>query len=446
LEFMALEVGGADIDSTSRALLAKNLKQQLSDYGHDTMPSSQRRFLMRGLQSLFPAEIEFDTLPAENLAAAFAEKISAVRPGDPGVMRPSQMPRLWQYGSAHGRVLMLHTAEKIESHLASFGSPQGLTSDARLVVLAPGKTAADIVVPAPAGDILPGWRLGLALSDKRLFDSASDQRIASYLWIGVLVLAAVLVMAALVLGLVRRQLALTQLRNDLVANVTHELKTPLSSMRLLVDTLLNSPKLNEQTTREYLQLITAENVRLSRLIDNFLTFSRIERNKYSFKFEALPAGQIVENVVASVRDRFNVPGCELKIETAPGLPRIHADGDALVTALINLLDNAFKYTGDEKHISLRTSAENGSVRFSVKDNGIGLSSRDTKRVFKRFYQVDQRLSRSGGGCGLGLSIVKFVVSAHHGNIEVESEPGNGSVFTLAIPLSPGSHKKPHNTA
>ncbi len=107
----------------------------------------------------------------------------------------------------------------------------------------------------------------------------------SYVWIGVLVVATVIVLAALALRLVRRQMALTQLRNDLVANVTHELKTPLSSMRLLVDTLLNSQPLHEQTAREYLQLIAQENLRLSRLIDNFLTFSRMERNKYAFGFK-----------------------------------------------------------------------------------------------------------------------------------------------------------------
>jgi len=296
---------------------------------------------------------------------------------------------------------------------------------------------------------VPGWRLGLALKDERLFNTASDQRIASYLWIGILVLATVFILAALVLGLVRRQVALTQLRNDLVANVTHELKPPLSSMRLLVDTLLGSSRLEEKTTREYLQLMAGENLRLSRLIDNFLTFSRIERNKYTFKLEELPASRIVEAAVASVRDRFNAPGCELKIEASPDLPSVVVDSDAMVTALINLLDNAFKYTGDEKRITLNAAAENGCVRFCVRDNGIGLSERDTKRIFKRFYQVDQRLSRTGGGCGLGLSIVKFIVTAHHGDVRVESHSDKGSVFTVTLPIenatpNPNSYDKIRN--
>ena len=130
-----------------------------------------------------------------------------------------------------------------------------------------------------------------------MVDTAAEQRIASYVWIGVLVFATVIVLAALALRLVRRQVAVTQLRNDLVANVTHELKTPLASMRLLVDTLLNSQPLHEQTAREYLQLIAQENLRLSRLIDNFLTFSRMERNKYAFGFKEVPAAEIVEGAV-----------------------------------------------------------------------------------------------------------------------------------------------------
>jgi signal transduction histidine kinase len=118
---------------------------------------------------------------------------------------------------------------------------------------------------------------------------------------------------------------------------------------------------------------------------------------------------------------------------AADLPSIRGDVDALVTALLNLLDNAWKYTGDKKHIVLRTEAHNGSVCFSVEDNGIGLTPREEKRVFRRFYQVDQGLSRSAGGCGLGLSIVQSIVEAHRGSVRVESEPGRGSTFTIEIP-------------
>ncbi len=171
----------------------------------------------------------------------------------------------------------------------------------------------------------------------------------------------------------------------------------------------------------------------------------MERNKYAFGFKEVSAAEIVEGAVTAVRERFNAPGCQFKTEVAPHLPSVVADPDALVTALVNLLDNAYKYSGDDKQITLTAGTANGSVCFTVKDNGIGLSPRDTKRIFKRFYQVDQRLSRSGGGCGLGLSIVKYIVTAHHGNVRVESQPGHGSTFTISLPgavSSPEEEQKP----
>jgi len=136
-----------------------------------------------------------------------------------------------------------------------------------------------------------------------------------------------------------------------------------------------------------------------------------------------------------VRERFNVPGCRFEVQkTAPGASFV-GDGDAIVTALVNLLDNAWKYSGDEKSIALGAATEKGNVIFSVRDNGEGIPSRDLKKIFKRFYQVDQRLSRNGGGCGLGLSIVQFIMRAHKGTVEVESRPGGGSMFRLILPAA-----------
>jgi signal transduction histidine kinase len=198
---------------------------------------------------------------------------------------------------------------------------------------------------------------------------------------------------------------------------------------------LDSEELEEQTTREYLQLIAQENERLSRLIQNFLTFSRMERRKYTFHFRPLPARQIVDAAVEAVRERFAAPDCRFEVQVQPDLPDIVADPDAMPTALINLLDNAWKYSDDTKQIILRARAENGSVAFSVQDNGIGIAPHETEKIFQNFYQADQRLSRKGGGCGLGLSIVQFIVTAHHGGVSVESEPDCGSTFTITIPAA-----------
>jgi len=117
------------------------------------------------------------------------------------------------------------------------------------------------------------------------------------------------------------------------------------------------------------------------------------------------------------------------------LPDVLTDRDAIVTVLVNLLDNAYKYSYDDKHIELRVFSEDGLVCFSVADDGVGMSRRTTTKIFKRFYQVDRSLSRRAGGCGLGLSIAKFIVDAHKGSITVDSKPGEGSTFTVKLPAA-----------
>ena len=407
---------------------------RLKDYQQPRLAAGQRRFLMREILRLFPDQSNaFPTLHAEDLAAEVVESNFPNTP--PAVLRAAPRPDLWQFTSARGGVLALCRTETVVRLLRSGLPPQALPETAVLAFIPPGKEAEKPLLTLPAGAAMPGWTLALSLKDQGLFETAASRRIASYVWIGALGVALAAILGLLALRLVRRQIALTQLRNDLVANVTHELKTPLSSMRLLVDTLLNSPRLDEATAREYLRLIARENTRLSRLIDNFLAFSRMERNKQTFDFAPTSAEAIVEAAAAAVRERFQVPGCDFQTRVPAGLPLVRADAPALVTALVNLLDNAFKYSGDEKRIRLSAGAENGGVFFAVEDNGIGLSPRETKRIFKRFYQVDQRLSRSAGGVGLGLSIVKFIVTAHHGEVRVESRPGQGSRFVILVPTT-----------
>jgi signal transduction histidine kinase len=228
---------------------------------------------------------------------------------------------------------------------------------------------ADALATSSLAPLIPGWRLALSLQDNAVLDSAADRRVTAYLWIGSAVIAAMTLLILLVARGFTQQARLARMKNDLVATVSHELKTPLTAMRALVDTLVDSERLDEKTTREYLQLLATENARLSRLIDNFLTFSRLERKRMNFRFEPVPPGQIADAAVAAMGERCHAPGCHIESETQPNLPAVVADQNALTTALVNLLDNAWKYSGEQKRITLRTSAKNGSVCFSVEDNG-----------------------------------------------------------------------------
>ena len=145
---------------------------------------------------------------------------------------------------------------------------------------------------------------------------------------------------------------------------------------------------------------------------------------------------IVASSMDAIRERTPA-GCDLRVEMPDDLPQVMADPDALGTALINLLDNALKFTPDDKHILVRAYVDDRSVMFAVRDNGTGIPEREQRRIFRRFYRVDQRLARETAGVGLGLSIVALIVRAHGGRVEVSSQPGAGSTFSLRLPAMNG---------
>jgi signal transduction histidine kinase len=435
-ELMALHLIKQPGDARFRAV-AQRLKGRLADYDDTTLGAAQRRFLMKELGRLLGDEADFPTLPAEDLAARFAEAHPS--PRNDSAVHPSQLQDLWQLASPDGRVVLLFTTDGLLSRANEVILGRRLPKGATARLLAPeAKSPEEAFFDSlQAGPFLPGWQLAMTVDDQDLFRTAADRQIALYLWTGVVVIAVMAVIAFVIARTFQRQMRLARLKNDLVATVSHELKTPLASIRLLVDTLLDQQRFDPRTVREYLDLVAKENARLSRLIDNFLAFSRMERNKQAFEFKVIAAADVVDGAADSVRERFTTAGCRFEVQAAPNLPAIVADEDAMVTAVLNLLDNAFKHTEDQKHIVLRAYPDNGKICFEVEDNGIGLTRRAARKVFERFYQVDRRLSRSTGGCGLGLSIVQFIVTAHGGAVKVDSQPGRGSRFTISIPAACG---------
>lgn len=291
------------------------------------------------------------------------------------------------------------------------------------------------------GRFFPDFEAAVYFRDNGVFEAAAGRQAAVYVWAGLLVVLLILASGAIAAKAVGRQIKLNRLKNVFIATVTHELKTPLASMRVLVDTLLEGNYESEKTVNEYLRLISKENERLSHLIDNFLTFSRMERNKQAFEISPVSPVEIANATADAVRAKFDMNNVDFSVTMEKPLPMIRADKDAMVTVLVNLLDNSYKYSGEDKKIKLRVYPANRSICFVVKDNGIGMTRRQIRKAFDRFYQADTSLARRAEGAGLGLSIVKFIVDAHNGRIVVHSEQGKGSKFVVKIPSDNSSSER-----
>jgi signal transduction histidine kinase len=237
---------------------------------------------------------------------------------------------------------------------------------------------------------------------------------------------------------VRREILLSQLKTEFVANVSHELKTPLALIRLFGETLLLGRVTDPERRTRYYEIITRESERLSQLISNVLNFSSIEAGKTTYRLSSCDLSKVLRETIESYRFHLEEKGFTSRVEIADSLPPVAADPDAVAQALINLLQNAMKYSRDEKEVTLRASSEDGSVRVSVEDRGIGIPAHEQPLIWQDYYRTREARALGTRGSGLGLSVVQHIMRAHGGAVALESEPGRGSVFTLVFPTSPSA--------
>jgi len=236
---------------------------------------------------------------------------------------------------------------------------------------------------------------------------------------------------------VRREIHLSRLKSDFVANVTHELKTPLALIRLFAETLELGRVSSEEKTKLYHRVISKESQRLTQLINNILDFSRIEAGRKEYTFARAYVTRIVEEVLEAYRFQIEQQGFTLEVDMDEGIPEVEVDKEALGQALINLINNAIKYSGDEKHIRVEVKREAGRLLLTVADQGIGIAKGEQRKIFDKFYRAENSLVHETKGSGLGLSLVRHIMEAHGGEVLVESTAGRGSCFTLVLPLVRG---------
>ena len=238
--------------------------------------------------------------------------------------------------------------------------------------------------------------------------------------------------ALAVLSDVTRIRKLEIMRSEFVANVTHELKTPLTSIRGYIELLKSGPR-DEETTRSFYEIIEIEAERLQKLTDDILQLSEIESGARDGENETAPVAETVERIEETLRPEAEVRGVSFRLEVEPGL-RVSASPHRFHQLMKNLMENAMKYNREGGRVTVSARKERGVAVIRVADTGIGIPAEHLSRIFERFYRVDKGRSRAQGGTGLGLSIVKHIVSLYGGDIQVESEVGKGSVFTVRLPL------------
>jgi signal transduction histidine kinase len=234
-----------------------------------------------------------------------------------------------------------------------------------------------------------------------------------------------------------REVRVAELKSNFVASVSHDLKTPLALIQLFAETLELGRVRNPERAQEYYRIINTEARKLTRLIENILDFSRMEAGLRPYRTAPADIGAVARQVLDDMGSQFNQMQFDVRLDVDPNLPRVQVDEDAVEQAIENLLTNAMKYSGDARQIDVHVGRANSHVCVSVKDRGIGISRREQKRIFRKFYRVDRGLGGGPQGCGLGLAIVDHTMRGHGGFVRVDSEPDHGSTFTLHFPIPAG---------
>jgi signal transduction histidine kinase len=235
---------------------------------------------------------------------------------------------------------------------------------------------------------------------------------------------------------VSREMNLARLKSDFVANVSHELRTPLALIRLYAETLELGRLTAKEKYQEYFRIIREESERLTALINNILDFSRIEAGRKEYEFKETNLADLVRSTLDSYRFQIEQNGFAFEENISSDIPPVIVDREAIARSLLNLVNNALKYSKDQKYIGVSLYRANSRVNLEVRDRGIGIPPNEQEKIFEKFYRCGDPLVHNIKGSGLGLSLVRHIVRAHGGDVLVESAPEKGSKFTIALPLDP----------
>jgi signal transduction histidine kinase len=283
-------------------------------------------------------------------------------------------------------------------------------------------------------DVFGGLSLGIKFQGTSVKQLGESWMHRNFLVLGILS-ALIIIGLILTKRVVSKEMALAKLKSDFVSNVSHELRTPLALIRLYAETLELRRITTPEKKQEYYRIIRKESERLTALINNILDFSRIEAGRKEYEFRETDIADLVRNTLDSYRYQIEQQGFQFEEQIDSSLPKVYVDREAIARALVNLVNNALKYSDDEKFLGVKLYGANGMLKLEVADRGIGITRREQSKIFEKFYRTGDPLVHNTKGSGLGLSLVRHITEAHGGEISVESTPGKGSKFILTLPLN-----------
>lgn len=281
---------------------------------------------------------------------------------------------------------------------------------------------------------LPQWKL--LLSENKPGFIATLLNAGSGIYLVIFILIALLMVLGFIFTLytLNEELRLNKMKSEFISNVSHELKSPLTSIRMMTEMLHHRRVQTEERKSTYYSVMMAESERLSHLIDNILDFSRMEDDRKKYNFIDLDMDDFLLKFVESIRDRIQEAKFNIHYSCPDRVPVIKADKQALLQVFYNLIDNALKFSGTSTQIDISLFLRADELHICVKDYGIGISSKDQEKIFDRFYRGDEPQRLGIKGSGIGLTIVKKIMESHNGSLTLESNPGKGSTFCVHLPI------------
>jgi signal transduction histidine kinase len=306
--------------------------------------------------------------------------------------------------------------------------------DGRPVLISENPPTGTVTVRANFAANFPDWSLEFYQPPPRLLNTLFISRQGLYSYVFLLITGILIFGLALTIRAVSHELELARMKSDFVSTVSHEFKSPLTSIRQIVEMLHSGRVPSEERRRQYYDVLLEQSERLALLTENILNLARIEEGRKKFEFEKTDPAALLQEIVSSMQDRVRHEGFSIELEIKKGLPLIMLDRVAITQAIANLMDNAVKYSGESRRIIVSASAEGRFAQIAVRDFGIGIRKEDQDKVFERFFRGGDELTRTVKGSGLGLTLVKEIVEAHQGTVHSESEPGKGSTFFIRLPL------------